>query len=350
LPGAALPGNLRLTAIRKERAGPHHHPGYSLLTRLQEKDYEAAVNAICREHLGLAPDESLLVVADPPLVNLAGRIAGLASGLCRSARLLRVGDISRAGLAPAGFTFEALALADCALLVTSKSLSHTDVRRRACREAGRRIASLPGLTENMLLRLFASGRAEDLRRRTERLAAKVQGTREVCLRTPAGTDLELSVAGRRLYLDTGIYRERGSFGNLPAGEVSWAPAAGSARGKIVVDVAFAGIGAVDRLELEIETGAVVSAAGSQSDLVMKILAGPAERVLAEFGIGANPLATPCGITLEAEKAVGTVHFGFGDNRSFGGENAANGHWDAVLRCRGIDLDGKLLSLADPDPF
>ena len=123
-----------------------------------------------------------------------------------------------------------------------------------------------------------------------------------------------------------------------------APVEGTARGRVVVDVAFAGVGAVERLELTIENGSLNSASGSRAKRVLALIAGPAARLLAEFGIGTNSMAQPGANTLEAEKAVGTVHFGFGDNRSFGGSNAAAGHWDAVLRCRQIELDGQPLAL------
>ena len=126
--------------------------------------------------------------------------------------------------------------------------------------------------------------------------------------------------------------------------MSWAPVEGTARGRVVVDVAFAGVGAVERLELTIENGSLKSASGSRAKRVLALIAGPAARLLAEFGIGTNSMAQPGANTLEAEKAVGTVHFGFGDNRSFGGSNAAAGHWDAVLRCRQIELDGQPLAL------
>ena len=78
--------------------------------------------------------------------------------------------------------------------------------------------------------------------------------------------------------------------------------------------------------------------------LLSLLDKPEFRVVGEFGVGTNPLAMPCEVTLEAEKAVGTIHLGFGDNRSFGGENAAAGHWDAVMRCSNLELDGSRLDL------
>jgi len=304
-----------------------------------------ALEIICRDNLGLSPGESLLIVADPPLERLAARMAEFAREVGLSCELLEVGRVERAGLAPRGFTTETLAKAEAVLLVTSKSLSHTEQRRKACTDYGVRIASMPGVTEDMLCRLFRPGALRLVQQRTLAMAARLEGVKRVRLRTERGTELELSLEGRKIYTDTGVYHRPGSFGNLPAGEVSASPVPRTLSGRLVVDVAFAGLGKVDGLVLEIEKGGLVSARGEKSREVMKLLSGAAERLAGEFGIGTNPLARACPPTLEAEKALGTVHFGFGDNRSFGGENAASGHWDAVAHCERIEVDGELLELS-----
>ena len=312
--------------------------------------FETAVQSICTENLGLRKPEVLLIVADPPLYELAGRMADTARRLGFACELLQTGPVEKAGAAPAEFTRETLARYPAALLVTSRSLSHTETRRLACRTDRVRMASMPGITGDMLQRLFVPGAAEKIGSGTAKLAARLEGAADIRIRTGRGTELEFSLAAREIYLDTGLYRAPGAFGNLPAGEISAAPVAASARGKVTVDVAFAGLGAVEELSLEIEDGSLVAAHGDGSRDLLDLLSGAAERVLGEFGIGTNPLARPCAVTLEAEKARGTVHFGFGDNRSFGGENFAHGHWDAVVRCGEIEVDGRVLKLGgSPEP-
>jgi leucyl aminopeptidase (aminopeptidase T) len=258
--------------------------------------------------------------------------------------LIVVGEVKAASQAPQGFTTELLAAVPVALLVTGKSLSHTEQRRTACYEHNTRIASMPGATEDMLLRLFKPGTADKVRMATLELAEKLEDSRQIRIEGPSGTALSLSVAGRTLHLDTGLYRRPGDFGNLPAGEVAWSPLEGSAKGRIVADVAFAGIGKVEELILKIDDGMITGADGDVAEQVMELLAGEPERVLGEFGIGSNYLARPCEITLEAEKSVGTVHFGFGDSRSFGGKNRAAGHWDCVVRCGSLKVDGRVVEL------
>ena len=305
---------------------------------------QPAMQSICREHLGLGRDESLLIVADTGRRGLAAAMEEAARQAGFKCELIVVGEVKSASQAPPGFTTELLAAVPAALLVTGKSLSHTEQRRAACYEHNTRIASMPGVTEDMLLRLFKPGTADKVRMATIQLAEKVTDARQIRIVGHSGTALSLSVAGRTLHLDTGLYRRPGDFGNLPAGEVAWSPEGGSAKGRIVADVAFAGIGKVDELVLIIENGAIVDAEGDAAGQVLELLSGQPERVIGEFGIGSNFLARPCEITLEAEKAVGTVHFGFGDSRSFGGENRATGHWDCVVRCESLKIDGRVVEL------
>jgi aminopeptidase len=64
------------------------------------------------------------------------------------------------------------------------------------------------------------------------------------------------------------------------------------------------------------------------------------RTLAELGIGTNPGATISGQILEDEKVEGTVHFAFGTNTGFGGNNQATVHIDGLVRDAVVDLDGQ----------
>ena len=306
--------------------------------------FAVSMEAICRDHMALGEQEKLLVVADSATAELAAAMVDGAVAAECNCSLAVVDEVLRAGQAPPGFNEQLLTMVPAVLLVTSRSLSNTQARRHACYDHGTRIASLPGLTENMLSRLFAPGSADTVVSNTLALAMEVDGARSVRLEGPAGTKLSLSVEGRKLYLDTGLYNAPGNFGNLPAGEVAWSPVPGSAHGRIVADVAFAGLGAVQGLELIIESGCLVEANGSRADELLELLCGQPERVLGEFGIGCNSLARPSAITLEAEKAVGTVHFGFGDSRSFGGDNAATGHWDCVVCCPRLQIDNRVVEL------
>ena len=134
---------------------------------------------------------------------------------------------------------EAMAAADVVLAPTVQSLSHTAARKRAS-EAGARIATLPGVTEEMLARVMSADMAELRRRGAERgRRASTPPPRRV-ITCPNGSDLHLDLSGRTAIPDAGELTERGAFGNLPCGEGFIPPAGGW--GTLVIDGSMAGVG------------------------------------------------------------------------------------------------------------
>ncbi len=147
-----------------------------------------------------------------------------------------------------------------------------------------------------------------------------------------GTDLEFSLENRRGIADTGLFHERGQYGNLPAGEAFIAPVEGSAHGFMTL---FYG---PDRpleqpIKLYFRDGGVESMEGFEPyrfylESVFKTYDNA--RFLAELGVGTNPKAKRPDNILEAEKILGTVHLAIGDNHTFGGVNRVPFHTDYVV--------------------
>ena len=305
------------------------------------------ISTIFTDNLVLRLDERVLVVSDEPMHDIAQTLLSAAKNSGVGAEILELPTVQEAGLAPEGFTANVFEGYSAALLATSRSLSHTAARRSACRDMGLRIASMPGITPEIIRRLFRPGYAEKIAAINRFVAKKIGDMQpgSVQIKSPKGTDLFLSITGRKLYTDSGIYDSPGRFGNLPAGEIAWAPVAETASGRVVFDVAFAGVGSVNKLTMTLDRGRVIDVVGDEAAKVWRLLSGDTERILGEFGIGTNPYAIPGPVTLEAEKAVGTVHLGFGDNRSFGGTNVAAGHWDGVMLIDEVLFDGKAIDIA-----
>ena len=66
-------------------------------------------------------------------------------------------------------------------------------------------------------------------------------------------------------------------------------------------------------------------------------------VIAELGIGGNPVAKMRGKFIEDESVYGTAHFGIGNNAStMGGKSIVNGHFDNVFWYPTIELDGSII--------
>ena len=63
--------------------------------------------------------------------------------------------------------------------------------------------------------------------------------------TKKGTDLVMNIKGRKCFNDNGIYNKKGSFGNLPAGEVAVAPIQGTTKGTCIIDDSLSSSGIVN---------------------------------------------------------------------------------------------------------
>jgi leucyl aminopeptidase (aminopeptidase T) len=66
--------------------------------------------------------------------------------------------------------------------------------------------------------------------------------------------------------------------------------------------------------------------------------GKCARTICEFGVGMNPMSKVIGNILEDQKAMGTVHFGFGDNSTFGGEVKCDIHVDGMVLQPDVVID------------
>jgi aminopeptidase len=159
-----------------------------------------------------------------------------------------------------------------------------------------------------------------------------------------GTDLTLSLAGRRGELDDG-------FVNMPGGEFFFSPLEDSAEG--VID--FAEFPAVWEgqeflgIRLTFREGRIVeaSAAKGEPHLLAILDRDEGARRIGELGIGCNPGITRyMRNTLFDEKMDATVHLALGQSYPHvGGTNVSSIHWDIVkdLRRGGrIELDGEVV--------
>lgn len=307
-------------------------------------DLQKACRIALEECLGTREGEEVLVVTDTPMESIGRAFFEAAGSLGAEPLLLLMHPREVSGQEPPAGVGAALSRVQVGVLATSKSLSHTRARREAT-AVGVRIASLPGATEDMLIRALPVD-YRILEEECLRFAQLLTQGREVFLTSPGGTRLHLGIEGRRGFIDAGNLKKPGSFGNLPAGEACIAPVEGTAQGVLVVDGSMAGIGLLQEpIKMRVEKGMVVEImGGEEARSLERLLApyGPEARNIAELGIGLNPAARITGRVLEDEKVKGTVHVAIGDNRSFGGQVEAPVHLDGVILRPKLYLDGQLI--------
>lgn len=295
-----------------------------------------------RDCLAVKPHETVLVVTDDAKVELGVKFYQAARQYAKEALLAVMPVRANNGQEPPRVIDDMMPGADVIFFVTTRSLSHTQARKRAS-AAGSRIASMPGVTEDMMRRTISVDHLV-IRALCARIIPRVSGAREVRITTRLGTDLVFSLKGRVAYPDHGIIHGKGGFTNLPAGEVYAAPLEETANGRLVIDGSVAGLGLVRKpITLAIARGYVVGVGpGREAARLWSSLSrhGRPGLNVAEFGIGVNPRARVTGNVLEDEKALGTIHIAFGDNSNFGGRVRVPSHQDAVIKRPTVVIDGR----------
>jgi leucyl aminopeptidase (aminopeptidase T) len=291
--------------------------------------------------LKVSRDDDVLIVCNPTTRSIAEALLHASLDVGCSAELLEFEAQSRSGAEPPGAIAAAMCRATVVFAPTVYSLSHT-AARAAATDAGVRIATMVGLDTDVFCRALAVD-YDLLKRDGGRLAARLTAASTCRVRSAAGTDLFLQLAGRLAISDDGDLGSPGEWGNLPAGEAYIAPIESDAEGSIVFDGSLADFGLLrDSVQVEVREGRITEAHGQAGQWLTETLdaGGPRGRYVAELGVGTNPSAIVSGNTAEDEKAIGTAHVAFGTSVSFGGSNEAGVHIDGVLRAPDIDLDGE----------
>jgi leucyl aminopeptidase (aminopeptidase T) len=305
------------------------------------KELKEAAHVALTDCMGVKKGENVVVIIDEPQRRIGRAFWETAAELGTDAVLCEMIPRETNGEEPPRAVAGLMANCDVFIIPTSKSLSHTDARRKASSN-GARGATLPGINEDSMKRSLKAD-YRSIEERTKRIAPVLSKADEARVTTALGTDITMSLKGRPCHEDTGITKNPGEFTNLPAGEAYLAPVEGTARGRIVVDGSAAGVGLVsDPITLEVSAGyAVDITGGAEAEALNRIIAkfGKDARNIAELGVGTNDRAILTGLVLEDEKVMGTVHIAIGDNVSMGGNVAVPSHLDLIIKSPTLTLDG-----------
>ena len=311
----------------------------------EQIDFEQALSRLLVECMGLRKGESCLVVCDKGRKGIGTSFCEAAKQIATEAKLFVVQPPGAEGWQPDTLVRleKEMATPDVILLLTGQSLSHTDARRRAVKR-GARLASMPGITKEMLLR---AGRADyqQISKKARRLRDILTDAEGVSVETELGTSVNFSVRGMQGHMEDGLYNREGTWGNMPAGEACIGPEEGTSEGLIMVDWSMSSIGRLEEpLQIQVQGGRAVEIRGKQANALLDRLSpfGRAAFTVAEFAMGTNEWAQLCGVVLEDEKVFGTAHFALGNNISFGGTTDVPIHLDGVLRAPTVTVDGRCI--------
>jgi leucyl aminopeptidase (aminopeptidase T) len=307
------------------------------------EELDRAVRTVLRDCLRVEPGEDVLIVCNPVTESLGDLMRIQAQGDGAEATLAVIAERDSHAAEPPAPVAAAMIATDVLIAPTMQSLSHC-FARRAASKAGVRVASLPGVTEDMLARLMDVD-MKALRRRGAAVCAALKAS-EAHITCANGSDLRLGLEGRTPIVDAGVLVEPGAFGNLPCGEGFIAPVEGTGEGTLVVDGSIAGVGRLDApVTLTIEGGHLTDASGSEGEQLIELLTahGRDGTNVAELGIGTNDEAMLTGNVLEDEKILGSAHVAFGASAAIGGGVQVPVHLDCVVLEPTVEADGRTIA-------
>jgi len=296
------------------------------------KELYSAAQVALRDCMGLQSGERVAVITDEPCRLIGEAIFQAAKDMKHETVLLEIVPRRTNGEEPPPEVAYVMQSVDVVLCPTSKSLTHTNAKRAASAK-GARVATLPGVTEDMMVRCMNAD-YNKIAALTNKLVDMMERTSVIRVKAPGGTDIILPVKGRKAYASHGLFRGKGMGGNLPTGEAYLAPLEQKSSGIVVVDGSMAGIGMVQKpIRIAVREGfAEEITGGEEAGRLIDLLGihGRPSRNVAEFGIGTNDKARITGIILEDEKVMGTIHIAFGDNVSMGGSVNVQSHLDGLV--------------------
>jgi aminopeptidase len=304
-----------------------------------------AARIALKDCMAVKVDETILIITDPLRRKIGLALFEEALKLGNEAFLLEMKTREMNGEEPPGQVAEMMKLADVVLCPTSKSLTHTDARREACK-AGSRVGTLPGITEEVMIRTMSADyhRIAEL---TYKVTEVLDKGNMAQLTTALGTDIRIPIKGIKAISSTGLIQKAGTFGNLPSGESYLMPEEGKANGLFIVDGSMAGIGKIEDepIKITVENGMAVKISGGKEAWKLNEMieaVGEKARNLAELGVGTNYMAMITGEILEDEKVAGTVHLALGNNMSMGGTVDVGFHVDGIITKPTLKIDDTYL--------
>ena len=181
----------------------------------------SAARIAVRDCMGAKQGERVLIVTDEPLRTIGYALWQAAKDLGTEVMIVEMLPRKTNGEEPPAEIAELMKMVDVVLCPTSKSLTHTD-SRRAASASGARVATLPGVNEEIMVRCMNAD-YHKIAERTFSICREMEKTSVIRVTAPGGTDITMPIKGRRAHASSGLFREKGLWGNLPTGESYLAP-------------------------------------------------------------------------------------------------------------------------------
>ena len=184
------------------------------------------------------------------------------------------------------------------------------------------------------------------------IADTLRRSQEVRITSPAGTDIQFSVAEREVFVNDGIVTEKeakaGMFlqriANLPGGQVFGSADETSANGRVVVPMDQCNWQDVKDVTFEFRNGDMhefeAAQGGSCINEILDPYEGPTRR-FAGFSIGLNPHleVDEKGAKFRPGNGAGMVYINVGNNQLLGGKNVTQTNYGFPVTEATVTIDG-----------
>lgn len=295
--------------------------------------------------------EEVFIVADFETVSSARVIAEVAYAKGAEVTIGIMSPRKVDGHEPTESIAAAMREAKVILMLVSKSLAHTKATNRALAE-GARVLSLTAISEELIASEAFEADFRKQRPICQKVADLFTQAEEVKITTPAGTNLKVSVRGRKGNAHSCIVDSPGQFSAAPNIEANFSPVEGTMEGIFVADasIPYLGIGLLSTpVIFTIRKGNVFKVeGGKEAEKIKRIWEeqhDPNVYNIAQVAVGLNPRVRAVigrlGCNYD-EGAFGTAHIGIGTSTNIGGKVKASSHFDAIMNGPTMELDGKVL--------
>jgi leucyl aminopeptidase (aminopeptidase T) len=303
---------------------------------------ESIIKTVLNKIINLSKEEKLLIITDRVKKHLAEDFFIYTTNNNYNVKLLLIPELQHNGEEPSKETAKDMLNSQVIIMLTNKSLSHTEARRKAT-EKGARIISGPGITKEILNRCVDID-YENLIKLHKQLRPIIANSKQIQVTTKLGTNITFSIKNTHGYPEHLLKHQHGAFGNLPSGEIDSGVI--NANGTIIIDGSMAGVGLLkEPIILKVTNNKAEITSNSEESLKLKDILdkiGTNAYLIAEFGIGTNSKAELTGIILEDEKVKGTIHFALGNDLSYNGENNVPIHLDGIVKEPTIIVDKNII--------
>jgi len=308
-------------------------------------DLISSAKIALKDCMNVKNSETFLVVTDDNTISIGKALFEVGKDLAKESTMVVMQERKVNGEEPPSQIAELMGKFDAVICPTRKSLTHTDARRKAC-ENGTRVATMPGITEEVMIRTMGADYIK-IAERTYKLTELLDKGKMAHVTSAAGTDIYLPINGINGISSTGLVNETGKYGNLPSGESFLMPEEGKSEGVFIVDGSFASVGKIyeEPIRITVEKGYAVKIEGGAEAEKLKAALQPLGKEaynVAELGIGTNDQAIVTGEILEDEKVMGTAHIALGNNISMGGTCGVGIHVDGVFLNPTVKIDDTVI--------